>query len=85
MSDINVIALGREAGRLLSDPAHKAAMAKAEAYIVREWAATNASEVSRREELHAELRALKRLQGALQAIHTDGTAQSDSSPRRIST
>ena len=81
MTDLNVIALGREAGRLLRDPAFVAALKNAEELIVADWSATNATEVSRREELHADLRALKRLKNALQAIQMNGTAQVDAQRR----
>ena len=54
MTDLNVIALGREAGRLLRDPAFQAGVKRAEQMILDEWAATHASEVSRREQLHAD-------------------------------
>ena len=81
MTDLNVIALGREAGRLLRDPAFQAGVRRAERMIFDEWAATHASEISRREQLHADWRALKRLEGALQAITTDGTVQVDAQRR----
>ena len=70
--DQDVLALGRNAARLLRDPAFVAAMDRAEQLILAEWSQSNASEHTRREELHAELRGLRRLLGRLQALELDG-------------
>ena len=70
--DIDVLALGRNAARLLRDPAFVAAVERAERLILAEWAKSNASEHTRREELHAELRGLRRFVSRLQALELDG-------------
>ena len=70
--DLDVLALGREAARILRDPVFILAMQRAEQLILAEWSQSNASELTRREELHAELRALRRLIGRLRAMELDG-------------
>ena len=70
--DFDTLALGREAARLLRDPAFLEAMARAERAILNDWATTHPSEHTRREELHAELRGLRRFKGRIQAMETDG-------------
>jgi hypothetical protein len=75
--DPKVISLGREATRLEHDPAWVGSVVKAEALIVQEWANSHESEVGRREALHAELRALRRLRGALRSLIVDGAVQQE--------
>ena len=70
--DFDTLALGREAARLLRDPAFLEAMVRAERMILSDWSQTHPSEVTRREELHAELRGLRRFRGRIQAMETDG-------------
>jgi hypothetical protein len=77
MADYNVIALGREAERLLRDPALLEGFDRAHNLIIAEWSATEPREAARREDLHAELRALRRLKGRLHAMATDGRQASD--------
>ena len=40
--------------------------------IREEWSTTEPREAARREELHAELRGLRRFKGRIQAMETDG-------------
>ena len=77
MADYNVIALGREAERLMRDPVFIEAFNRATALITAEWSGTEPREVARREELHAELRALRRLKGRLADMITSGRQVSD--------
>lgn len=75
--DFDTLALGREAARLLRDPVFLEAMVRAERLILTEWSATEPRESARREELHAELRALRRFKGRIQAMETDGRQVDD--------
>ena len=75
--DLDVLALGREAARILRDPVFVTAMERAEQLILAEWVQSNASEITRREELHAEVRALRRLVSRLRAMELDGKQVDD--------
>ena len=69
--DFDTLELGREAARLLRDPTLPGAMARAERPDPRRMVRHRAARSARREELHAELRALRRVKGRIQAMETD--------------
>jgi hypothetical protein len=74
MDDADRLALGREAEALLNNQAFKAALTNYRQRLQDQWADTPAEHLARREELHAELRALRGLEGALGAMLTNGAS-----------
>jgi len=66
------LALGREAAALLQNQAFQAALVNYRRRLQDQWADTPAEHLARREELHAELRALRGFEGALGAMMTSG-------------
>jgi hypothetical protein len=72
MDDAERLALGREAASLLSNNAFQEALKNYRQRLQDQWADTPADALARREELHAELRALRGFEGALNAMMTSG-------------
>lgn len=69
MAEETVFTDGREAERLLNDPAFAKAMQRMENDTVRDWKAATTKE--KREELHATIRAIRGVRDALDAMKGD--------------
>ena len=84
MNELDRVSRAREARTVLDNPIFAEAVAKHHADLLARFAASNAGDVELWSDLHAELRALKGVQGVLKSFVTDGDKAASQSLRRVS-
>jgi tRNA(Arg) A34 adenosine deaminase TadA len=76
-------ARAREAKRILEHEVFQEALAKSRADILAKFAASEPGAVDEWRSIHAELQALKRVEGALKSYRTDGDKAVSTHARRV--